>query len=927
MSSTGGSISNTGAVAATGNITLTANAAGKSIAFSTSGNVGFGAINSIGAGNSVTITGTGNLNFTAAVTSPTISITTTGGTYTDAGLVASTKATVSASGNVSLGTEATLNPAVLVTSTGGSIIQTGAGLNITTGTFTAPTITLTNAGNTIGTAILVGGAGTSTTPVQLTDAVANLVIGNGTNVTGATSITNNGAGGVGSITLGAATNTLTFGSTLALTATGTGVINTLAPTVGVTGAVTANTTNSAVTLGLAGSANTSFGQIAGNSGTGAFTVNESATTNIGAITTTGGLTVVSGGNIVNTGGAIVTASGGVALSAGTVAAPGSIQVGASGAAAVIPGTITVNIGSGLTLWDAPGAALTVATGANTVATESIWVTDNNALTVNGASGFGTLSFNVKNGSVSVTDPTSLVLTNLVDPTANAAAIGVTATAGSITLGSGIALNGSGTTTLTATGTGGLVTDTANNPINIFGPLSVSSKSITINNNTANSAGQVTLASSGSIAYSEGSTVNLGSITATGTSGTVTISSGTGSIIQGAGATAITIPAGYTAANFTAPGGVTLNLAAGNAINKSAVVSITATGAGANSSIINNQQTVLGNVTVTNGTFSASTLASGGSITQAGSTSIFEFGAATFTTQGGLVTLANSANNFGGLTIDTTNGGASVGGAAASVRETGTNNYVSVKTGNALTSSLTAVDDIASIIETGNLGIIAGGGASFTAKAGSVTLNATGNKFGGQPVLLVTAPGTGAAAVTDADGSGALVLADGTNVGGNLTATETTANGTISDNGASSTITVTGTLALLAPTAGTGSVTLSGSNSTFGALEVQAGSGVSSLLDNGPLAFIPGSNVKGNITLTSAGNITTTGTGGSNFAGTVKLVASGSIIITNPFVVSGGLTVDAIAGPTNLSFLSKTADLNGIAVVNAGNASNYTGPSP
>lgn len=939
VSSTGGSISNTGAVAATGNITLTANAAGKTIAFSTSGNVGFGAISSSGAANTVTITGTGNLTFANAVTSPTVSITTTGGTYGGAGTItASTSATLSASGNVNLAS--VVSPKLSVTSTGGTISQQAATAITanTAATFNAPLINIANTGNDITSVVLLGGAnGTAAAPNVFDDNATTagvLTLKTGTNITGPLTVTMDAAGN-GGIALGSATaaDALSFGSTLALTAAGTGAITSPgALNVTVLGAVTANTTNQPITIGAAAAANnSSFGQIGGNSGTAAFSINEAAATNLGAITTTGALTVVSGGNIVNTGGSasVVNAGGGVALSAGTVAAPASVQIGSSSSSATITGTVTLNIASGLTLYDAPGAGgLTVATGANTVGSEAIWVTNNNALTVNGTSGFGTLSFNVKNGSVSVTDPTSIILTNLVDPTANAAAIGVTATAGSITLGSGVALNGSGTTTLTATGTGGSVADTANSPINIFGPLSVSSKGIAISNNTANSVGQVTLASSGSINYSEGSTVNLGSITASGASGTVTISSNTGSIIQGAGATAITIPAGYTAANFTAPLGVTLNLAGGNAINKSAVVSITANGTAGNSSIINNQQTVLGNVTVTNGTFSASTLASGGSITQAASTSIFEYGAATFTTQGAVVTLANSGNNFGGITIDTTNAGGAATGAAASVREAGTNNYLSVKTGTAATSSFTAVDDNSNIIETANLGIIAGGGASFTAKAGSITLNATGNNFSAQPILLVTAPGTGAAAVTDANG--ALVLADGTNVGGNLTATETGANGTISDNGASSTITVGGTLALMAPTAGTGSVTFSGSNSTFGALEVQAGSGASSLLDNGPLVLVPGSRLTGagsSLSLTSGGNITTSGTGGSNFAGSVKLIASGSIVITNSFYVGAGLTVDAIAGPTNLSFLSKTGDLNSIAVVNAGSTSNYTGPSP
>lgn len=924
VTSTGGSINNTGAVAATGAISLTANTAGKSITFSTSGNVSFGAVNSTGAGNSVTITGTGNLAFTTAnVTSPTISITTTGGNFTDAGwgTAASTKATISASGNVNVAAE---NDAQLIVTAGNTITQSSAIVAAPKATFNAPTITLTNAANSLGgtSLVLTGGGGSSATPVQIADANgASLILGTGTNVTGATTITNGG----GNIVLGtAAADTITFGGTLGLTATGAGTISTVSTNVNVGGAVTANTGGGNVGLGLAASTNTSFGQIGGAIGAGNLTINETSTTNLGAITSTGALTVTSGGNIVNTGAAVVNVAGGVTLSAGTVSAPATIQIGASGSSAVIPGTVTLTIASGLTLWDAPGnTAVTVSANANNVATEAIWITDNSNLTVNsaGAGGIGTLSFNLSGtGSVTVTDPTAIILTNLVDKTANAAAIGVTANAGSITLGSGIALAGSGTVTLTATGTGGSVTDTASSPVSIFGGLTVSSKSITLNNNTANSVGAVTLTSSGSAAYTEGGSVNIAGITLTGASGTLAVTSVNGSIIQTG---AVTVPAGYTAASFSAPaGGVSLNLAGGNAINKSAVVSITAGGAGAtgNSTIYDNQQLVLGNVTDTLGTFTASTLASGGSITQASGTSIFEYGALTVTTQGAVVTLANSGNNFGGITIDTTNGGGAAGGANIKIQEAGTDNYVSIKAGTA--GSLTATDATANIIETGNTGIVAGGGASFTASAGSITLGATGNNFGGLPVLLVT---TGNAAITDANGT--LQLADQTNVGGNLTATETLANGIIKDGGSSSTITVTGNLAALAPTAGTGYDQFVGSNSTFGGVELQAGTGTSSLLDNGNLILNPSSRVGGPTTITSAGNITTAGTGGSNFANSLTLVASGSIVVTNAINVGAGLTVDAIAGPTNLSFLSKTANLNSIAVTNAGNTSNYTGPSP
>jgi fibronectin-binding autotransporter adhesin len=920
-----GSISNTGAVAASGNISLTAPTAGKTITFSTSGNVSFGAVTTLGGGASaVTITGTGNLKFTAGINSPTVTITTTGGTYTDAGISATT-ATISASGNASLA--ASTVPTITVTS-GNTILQTGALTSATKATFNAPTIALSNAGNNIANLIMTGGGAAATAPafsVTVVDTAPTLILGTGTNVTGTASITN-----AGNIQIGAASaDVVGFGSSLTLVATGGGAITTTSTNVAANGTVTATTTNAPITLGLAGSTNTSFGQIGGASGTGAFTINESATTNLGPLVTSGVLTVVSGGSIINNGGsaAIVNASGGVALSAGTVAAPQSITLGAAGSGngAVIPGTITLNIASGFTMWDLPAAAVTVSTGANTVASESIFINDGSNLTVNGASGFGTLSFKTGAGAVTVTDPTALVLTNAIDSGAGSTAI--TTTAGSITLGSGIVLAGSGLNTLTANGTGGLVTDTASSPVQIAGNLTVSAKAITLNNNTANSVGQVNLSSVGSIAYTEGSTVNIGAILATGTSGTVSVSSVSGSIIQ---AGAITIPAGYTAANFSAPtGAVTLNFAS-NLINKSALIGLTAGGASGtagNSTIDNTLQTTLGNITVPLATLTVSTLGSGFSISQGTGTSIFEFGAGSFTTNGAAITLANAGNNFGALSIDTTFIVAGVpttaAGAAVSVRESGTNNYSVVTAGTA--GTLTAVDDLASIIESGSgagTGIFAAGG-SFTASSGAVTLTNALNNFGGAAVKITT--GTGNASLTDVNAT--TVLADGTSVGGSLTVTNSNTNGVIRDAGSSSTITVTGLFAALAATGGTGDLVFTGSNSTFGSIELQGGSGATQLLDNTSMILAPSSHVVGPTSLTSAGNITTSGVGGSSFGNTLSLVASGSIVITNPINVVGVLTVDAIAGPTNLSFLSKTANLNGLTTVNAGNASNYTGPSP
>jgi hypothetical protein len=421
-------------------------------------------------------------------------------------------------------------------------------------------------------------------------------------------------------------------------------------------------------------------------------------------------------------------------------------------------------------------------------------------------------------------------------------------------------------------------------------------------------------------------MNIGSVTLTGAAGSLTLTSVTGSITQGGGVTAITVPTGYTAAFSASAGNISLNLAGGNAFNSTVPISLTAGAAGL-TTVVNNGGILLGNVQVPLGTFTISTLASGGSISQAAGTSIFEFGAATFTTQGGAITVANSGNNYGNISIDTTNAGAAAGGASASVRETGTNHYTVVKTGTA--GNFSAVDDAANIIQDagGGTGFIVGGTSSFSTLNGSITLNDALNNFGAGGIKLITSPSiiVGNASITD---SNALtIVSNGTNVGGNLTITNTSANGVIRDGGAASLITVGGNFDLLAQTGGTGFVQFTGGNSTFGGVLVTAGSGISYVLDNESMVILGGTDVAGSAAFATSGNLTTDFTGTYIFGGSLTLTATGKIVMEDRIHVTSGLTVDATAGPTDLSILSLAADLAGVAVVNLGNTSNYFGPGP
>ena len=595
---------------------------------------------------------------------------------------------------------------------------------------------------------------------------------------------------------------------------------------------------------------------------------------------------------------------------------------------MIFGTITVNTASGLTLWDKPGAAVTVATGTNALPSATIAVTDGNNLVVDANTSnkpLTALSFAMTggNGNVTVTDAGSLAISNSANVGTGTTTVTVNGNGSVLTFGSGVALASTGAASFATTGTGTVITDTAASLISIAGPVALSGGAISVSSNATSSFGQLTLTSTGSVALTEGPTVNIGGITLTGASGSLVLTSVTGSITQGAGA--ITVPAGYTAA-FSAPAGnIALSLVTGNAFDSTVPITLTAGAAGL-TTVINNGGILLGNVQVPLGTFTISTLASGGSISQAVGTSLFEYGTATLTTQGGTITLANAGNNFGGIAVDSTNAAAAPAGANVSIRETGANHYNVVRTGSA--GNFTAVDDSASIIQDSGLGtgIIVGGATSLSAATGSITLANPLNNFGGGGIKLVTASTiVGNASITD---SNALtVIANGTSVGGNLSITNNNANGVIRDGGAASLVTVGGNLDLLAQTGGTGFVQFTGSNSTFSGVQITAGSGISNVLDNKSLVILGGTNVAGSLALTSSGDLTTNFTGTYIFGGSLTLTATGKIVMEDRINVASGLTVDALAGPTDLSILSLAANLGGHAVTNLGNTSNYFGPGP
>lgn len=711
-------------------------------------------------------------------------------------------------------------------------------------------------------------------------------------------------------------------------------ITTVANTVNVFGGVAANTNGANATIGVANQFATPslrFGQVSGSVAGGTLTVIEQTTLNLGAITA-GSLSATStGGDIVNSG--KLNIAGTSSYSANSIFNPGTITL--NDATNVFGGAVTIVNGKNVAV-SATGA-LTLTAGSavlNGVVSGSLSGTTTGNLNV-GVAGNGnltTVGFSSA-GNVVINDGTNtdgLTIQNASN--IGTGTVGVTAT-GPITLGSGIALASTGTATFTSTGSTATIKDSAPG-ISILGQVALNSGNDIAISQVGHSLGRVALSSgtngagagattSSNIVYTEGGTANLGAVSIGGIPGSLTVVSTGGSIIQTAGAIAVPTATGSTnTVTLSAPNGsVTLD-SAGNTF--AVPVSLTAAG---NSSLTQTtaQSLVLGNVAVTAGGFAAKvTTAPVGAVTtdlsQATGTTARIFGATTLTSNGGKITLANTGNNFGGLTIDSTNAGATAVGAAVAITEGGTLNLLNVNTGTAATSTLALTSEGGSVVQTATplfvRGITVGGNTTISSK-GDVAFNKTDidNNFGGK-TITVTAPGN----VSIQDKNATTIIAGGSTINGTLTVKNTHAAGTIKDS--TGNLQVDGNVFL--ETSTTGTINITASNAAFGALQFR--SGAVTIYEGTTMTLAAGSTAAGATFLTSGADIVTSGTGGANFTSSLSLNANGRIIITNPFFVGGGLTVRALTS-IDLKSLSTTGNLAGIAVTNLTPGVAYAPPAP
>lgn len=820
---------------------------------------------------------------------------------------------------------------------------------------TGPAAPTTGSAATI-TPILVGATGTATTSATATGAAA----GNGyitapviaaTATAPAFTTTINAAGAIATVTpiatggvaLGSAsTDVIKVAGNLTLSSIGPvgtvpavgtvlaakySELTTVAANVAIVGNVSLNTLGANATFGVAtggfGAAPAvTAAAVGGAIGAGTFTVTQNNSVNLGATTATSLIAKSAAGDITNSGKLAI--AGASEFTAGSLFAPAVITL--NDATNVFGGTVSIINGKNVSVVGA--TAVTVGSAAqNGVVSGSISVESAGVLNL-GVAGNGNLSvvsFKAA-GAVDINDGLTnndgLTLQNISN---TGTADVVVAAAGPITLGSGIKLASTGTTRITSTGAAASIKDSAPG-ISIFSGLTLRSDNDIAITNTGHSIGRVVMTSglgaastNANITYQEGGSANLGAVTITANAtnpGSLSVTSTGGSIFQGAGTITVpTIAGGTNTVSFSAPNGsVTLDLA-GNTI--APAVALTASG---NSTVRQStaQNLILGNVAVTAGTFNATVNTAAIELAQAAGTTVRVFGDTTLNTAG-KITLDNVGNNFGGLTI--ASNVATAGGAAVVLREGGTINLKAVDTGTALTSTLKLTSEGGSIVSSSTALLakaIKAGGPTTLVSAADVTLNTTDvtNNFGGQSITI-TAPGN----VSIQDNNATTVIAGGSTIGGTLTVKNDNAAGTIKDSPGE--LTVNGNVFL--QTSATGSINIGASTAKLGAIQFRSG-GVS-IAEATTLNLAAGStSAAGSVVqLSSGGDIVTSGLGGGSFGGTLSLNANGSITVSNPIFVATGLTFRAL-GAVNLSALSQTGNLSGLAPTNLGAAS-YVAPSP
>ncbi len=904
-----------------------------------------------------------------------------------------------AGGNITLGNVTNSGSGGVALRTAGGSINQVAGTTIVTANVTGQTsvvnvgtgtANLTNANNFGTGTILQVTAGTAT--VNNTGATGSLTLGT-TNVTGNYAVLNNGASNTGVVIgtgLGSAGQSITVGGVLSISTAGTGTItdNDYSPQ-NIFGGLNLTAGSGAVTLDAAvanGSLSPSvqYGQIKINT-TGAATIAERTTVNLGNITAASLNATSTQGGIINTGDLNITGAA-------------SFTSNVSSTSVITNGTNSIGTANFL----ASGGALTVAGGGVTLGATTnvtsgdllITSTNGGVITLGGATVAGSLTINSSDSitTAALTNTTvggnlSLTATNTGATSINQNATGflkitgttTIASSGNVTLNSGndfigpVVLNQAATTgdatigsarNLTISGvSGGLVTALAGSPAGVsidnpwnlvIGNLTVGSLSANATNGGGGNSGTITQAAGTSI-FSYGLTQftsqnaniivgnngnNFGRVEAkvngTDASRTVTIvEDGTMKVgnLSSRGSSSLTSRFGSIiedpAANVVIANNGTLTATALNgSINIGNTTHTTGTTTGNVVAFVASAPT--GSVTVQTsdslalGAINANSLivTATNNITQSAALNIF--GTASFTT-----TNAGASRN-----ITLTNSGNNFGPISvtlgnntgnANITEDGTLNLRKVTMVGGGNSTFTATSVNGGIIDTG-LGGVKLGGNSTASGSGVVTLTATnGNITIDDPTTdFFTSSGV------SFNGKDVTLSILGT-VGSSLVlgsaATPSVATGNLIVSSALGNIANAGALSVTGNAflqAFNGSIVINQPGVNFGTLKF-IGQQVS-ISESSSMDILTGSASFGAANLVSTGDLSIVNTGGLvTFGSTVNLTSTGNITLPK-LVQAAGLLRVTHTGTANLGALSISNDLGGITPVDVGTGA-YTPPQP
>ena len=872
----------------------------------------------------VAINSVGDLSV-AAVTTPTFNATSSGGKVTATGTITTSgSATLSGLGNVAV---AGVNSAPFSATTGGNFTASGAVVSTGTATINATgaasSVTATNAGNDFSTLNVQAGTGGAT----VVD-VNGLVLGT-LNVNGNFTASTGGAitDGVGGAFI--------YGTVNLTTAAG------------------------GVTLNKAGHR---FGQFNVASPGQAVVLTEQTTLNLGSIQAATLNATSTGGDLVNT--ADMTITGASFFGAGSVSAPGNVTVTSPGN--VLNGTITIGTAKDLT----------ISTASPTVVNGTGPITGTAFFTVAGGNSFTTSAdYNVFGGSftggVLVSEIDTLTIRNLSVTGAGNVFISNNlggSLGGAFVLDSGIAINTTGLTTFrvkgpasppTSTGAAGIdrangiITDAADG-IFIYGSVLFDTgggNGITITR-AGHSFGPIGIitGNNSAVVLREAGTLNLAG--ANTTNGAITLTSG-GSIIQSVPSAAM-IAGGINGGILGNGGDKTISVTAGvNVVldspsnNTRGIIQGTAAG---NFTFIDNQTSSsnmqIGNLTAGGNVIISRTAigGSGNSIQQVSGTRILSngnftvsFQSAANTLSNGLITLTNTGNNFGAVTIVANT-------ADVKITESNTMNLRSISGGSlipAVAGSIPAVMTLTSetgdIINSGALKpslLVTGVDAStvqdpitllfgtslrnvsFNTPKGAISVNqfpaAYPNQFTG--VALTSAGNASIYSVTP------VVLLGGSVVTGNADITTATAPNILAISSAGKVV-IAGTVVFNSTNA---DISLTDNQSTFGQVRF-FGRNVT-VTENASIRIQGGSFASGNVVFNSFGDIfNNANESGSFIQGTLFLGASGNVTLVPGIAVQGVVTLNA-SGTKDLSKMSLSGNLNNLAPVNFGTGA-YLPPAP